>query len=51
MGVEMGLDVCLGGIAREVAQIQPGGRDFGHGEGWRRSLPDTRLEGGSRLEM
>lgn len=31
VGLEVGFDVCLGGIAREVAQVQAGGRDFRHG--------------------
>jgi hypothetical protein len=31
MGREVGFDFGLGGIAREVAQVEAGGRDFSHG--------------------
>jgi hypothetical protein len=32
MGIEVGLDISLGSIAREVAQVQAGGGDFRHNE-------------------
>jgi hypothetical protein len=42
MGLEMGLDVGLGGVAREVAQVKAGARDFSHG-GLVRSLSAGNL--------
>jgi hypothetical protein len=34
MGLEVALDICLGGIAREVAQVEAGTGYLGHGDGW-----------------
>jgi hypothetical protein len=33
MGLEVGLDICLGGIAGEVAQVEARTRYLGHGDG------------------
>jgi hypothetical protein len=50
MGVEMGLDLSLGGVARKVAQVQAGRGNFRHrdvGEG--EALRNLAWEGGERM--
>jgi hypothetical protein len=51
MSLEVGLDLGLGGIARKVAQVQAGGRDFGHGGlvGEGKPMDNLAWEGGERM--
>jgi hypothetical protein len=51
MSLEVGLDFGLGGIARKVAQVQAGGRDFGHGgvAGGFKPMDNLAWKGGERM--
>jgi hypothetical protein len=50
MSLEMGLDFGLGGVARKIAQVEAGSRDFGHGRvGEGKALRNLAWKGGERM--